>query len=810
MSKAAYDIVIRNEREMVINGVETIAPQLDKSGFTKRIAKYANAMTSASAIGKFKQGVVGKVHSLLYADFQRATAQSGLKAHKFAKSLSEMVAGMNLTHKELSRVGMFGSIFSTETNPDFKQAWQKEVLANAQSTYDSALSKQRAKAKDTYTQRLDTKQIDTEVEVAKDLLDKVKKGVDMKTILSDKENKVYKYIQDFAKQYEPDFFRNAETVWGAKPPHIYNYFPKMAQGKVGTTDMKDPRQDAILYSGADSLFDALSPDEGFKKYAEVYGKKVWSSHARNKGAEGYYYEYDAVAIASKWSKTLLFDIYASTPIKIMNQALSDQRTQEALGAKLQGAIVHQYRSAADSGVQYDPNLGYYTRKLLSFRDSVYMATLATSTQFALQMSSGIVAATVLSANLNPLTATANLAKAVRAASSSTFLEQSKFLKLLEERGLGIQMRDIGFEKYLHQDDFKSWTAVKWNTARTTMENWSDWSIRNGDKLAARLVWFAAYYDKGGTLDNPTKEAVEHAERMVGLLQNMSEARWVAPFFKAKGNTAQKLLIGIFYAYKSFSLNAYLATMASIKNFNNKEARMVAATQLGSFAAYHAMSVMLIKPIWDSIYGALAGDDDDEEEEEKRFTVADEILQKTLWDLAFGAWAPGGLDAILRWGYVNAHVKPGLEEKFDPYLDTPIFAPQDVKDWPNSALGPGAKEIGDIASHIVEGYALYRAQKALEEQGEEMEDYGFTARQLLLNTQADIYGGVGIIPFRGDLRRILKGIANKEKRTHMNEKSKTGGRMEFGTDIEGGSTIDPEYLFDDVSSSTENELNLENN
>ena len=184
-----------------------------------------------------------------------------------------------------------------------------------------------------------------------------------------------------------------------------------------------------MRGGADNLYEALS--EG-TDYAQVHGKKVWSTYNREKNPKGYFYEFDALAIGKKWSKTMLFDINASTPLRLLNKMLSSKKVERALGAKTRDAVVAQIKSAALSGMIYDPSVGKLVRGLMKYRDFTYMAGLVTTGQLLLQMSSGVAAATVISASINPVRATKTMAKAVQAASMS-LSKTGKFHKFLRSK-----------------------------------------------------------------------------------------------------------------------------------------------------------------------------------------------------------------------------------------------------------------------------------------------------------------------------------------------------------------------------------------
>src|SRR5258705_8029870 len=223
-------------------------------------------------------------------------------------------------------------------------------------------------------------------------------------------------------------------------------------------------------------------------------------------------------------------------------------------------------------------------------------------------------------------------------------KMSKLQKFLEKEGLGIQLRDILFEKYLSAEDYRSFTKLK--AVGNAFENSTEWALRSGDKMAARLVWFAAYFNAGGTIENPSRAAALEAERITGVMQNMSDMSFSAPAFKYN-TVSQKLVMGIFFAFKSFAINSCLNMWYSGRySLNSKEARVVLSGQIGSILAYHALAVMAVRPTYQWIARkAFGGDDDDEE---KNVGDLETILTECVWDGLVCMASPQVLNASLRY------------------------------------------------------------------------------------------------------------------------------------------------------------------
>ena len=137
---------------------------------------------------------------------------------------------------------------------------------------------------------------------------------------------------------------------------------------------------------------------------------------------------NALSLATRWSKTTLYDTYASKELRIVDRLLKNQQFKKAFGDRLTKAFVKQLKSASSTANRFDDNVVPALKTVMKVRNKLYTAALATSGQIVLQSSSGFVAAAVMTATLNPLTWSKNLGKAVSAASSSTFGSDTNILR----------------------------------------------------------------------------------------------------------------------------------------------------------------------------------------------------------------------------------------------------------------------------------------------------------------------------------------------------------------------------------------------
>jgi hypothetical protein len=260
---------------------------------------------------------------------------------------------------------------------------------------------------------------------------------------------------------------------------------------------------------------------------------------------------------------------------------------------------------------------------------------------------------------------------------------------------------------------------------------------------------------------------------------------------AYDSLTKKLIFGTLYAYKRFSLNAWLSLVGSIRNFNEPEARKIAAAQMGSYLAYHTATLYLSRPFWNWVMEQF-GDDDDEEDEEKRATKGEELMYGLGWDVLVGSPLPSFVDQMLRWAANNYGPAQGMwkdpYEDYDQYLDSPLYGPAHIDDAYKSLIGPGLKEPVSFGKDGLEALMLYSQADEYEDTDADIAERNFKIDQWNINSMADVIGAVPLVPFRGDVKKIMKGIATKRKGLYYDSKSKDRFQNS-GTNIDGEPILD---------------------
>lgn len=793
VSEEGYNIMINFGKKLTkLKALVKVAPKMDQHiAYLTTVA--SNPASLASIIARYDKHTSTEILNHIYGGTMEAFANVTREAHDFVTNLSKIAENGNLTHSNLARIGIYGSIFSTKNDPRNKVEWENEIRDNARHALESAINKQSGKEQSNYKGDLTEKEIKREIEIAKELHDSIVKNPDLVNILTKEEQAFYDSVREFSKKHERDFERNTIGTWGNENyENRFNYFPTLAQGKVSGLLSGD--QDPLIRDNKDNLMEALALHDNKTSENTVYGKKVWSQYKRL-NPKGYFYNFDALSIAERWSKNMLYDMYATTELKALNRLLRDQKFQKAVNIKTRDAFKMQLRSIAGVGNKYDPNAVKGITTLMSVRDKLYTATLASSGQIFSQSSSGFAAAAVIS-SMAGLKAPKIFAQAVNATFKSSFgSEASKLQQFLKKEGLGIQLRDVLFEKYLTSDSYKSYLKSKGQKALNSAQNMTEWGLRQGDKLGARIVWFAAYFNAGGTLENPNKEAILEAERQVGILQNMSDLNFSAPMFKYD-NAWKKLVFGMFYAYKSFAVNSYVNILYSSRNsLRSSEARQVLAAQLASVLAYHAAAAAIVKPLYEAIGEAIFGGGDDDDDKEKRYSKVTQIIAESAWDTGaltpmFGMAAPAGVDALSRWLFAKTlapkifgNELPPLEE-FDQYLDNPIYAKSKGEDAWKEFFGPGYKDAielaiatGNLAIMQTQTDEFFETMEEGEKREQKIKEWEMQALTLVMAANP-------MVPLRGDFKKLIQAQLRKEKAQYLKEnKAGKGARNSVGTEGE---------------------------
>ncbi len=753
-AKAAYDIV---NKDKAMKALKTLLPTqgkyaTDPNIFSFKLADLANPATFASILAKYNTPVAQKLFNTIYGGMLEARSMAQKQANAFNDKMHDIVDKMNLNIADFTRAQMYGTAFTTglsPTNPDY---WG-EVTENLDKIILDVLNKIKAIDKGV-EKRTSREQAVAELHIAGELKKTILARKSMSGILTRGQQALYDTFREFIAEHETDAERNARGVWGDDTfNRLHNYTPLKALGRVRTGEFSEDDQ-LIANPKAQNLWESI-----FKhtNYGKIQTGQNGATKQRMK-TKGIYYDNNIMSVANKYAAPLLFDIYATRDLKALNQLLhgatgnpvsvDGESIYEIMSPQAVKGLDYQLKSIVGSSGYSDSETPRLLRWLFKQKDLLSTARLATAGQFLVQASSAVPAALIM-----------NPKGFMRAMSTLTGMERGygKFDTLkefLSEHGLSIQLRDYLFEKFQTEEDIAAKGLRRGiGIVGGKLEQIATAPLRKGDKFAARLVWFSAFYANGGTLNKPTRDAVLAAERAVGVLQNMSDVSFSAPMFK--GDTpSRRMLIHMFFAFKSFSMNAAINTYYSAKYaINSAEARRVFASNMFMAASYHAAAVYLIKPLYGALADALFGEGGDDDE--KNYNNWDYIKQNTMWDMAVGQVSPTVIDALLRYYYTEG--REAVDEEFDPIMDSALFSPKTEQGAWAESLG----QYGDLFNIYRDlftwgGQNLAESMDLLEDSTDEAQTI---SQYKLLQSAATL---IKLFPLRGDVAKLLREGVKREK------------------------------------------------
>jgi hypothetical protein len=124
------------------------------------------------------------------------------------------------------------------------------------------------------------------------------------------------------------------------------------------------------------------------------------------------------------------------------------------------------------------------------------------------------------------------------------------------------------------------------------------------------------------------------------------------------------------------------------------------------------------------------------------------------------------------------------EKFDQYVDNPIYSMKNADEMWGRAIGPGYKEFGES---LILGGEFYIAQSQADEFFMTMEEEAKIAqkrKEFWYNMAATTLGSLPVIPLRGDLKRLIQTKVRKEKAQYLQDKRTGKGKATSGGEEAG--------------------------
>lgn len=632
-------------------------------------SKLLNPSQIATFIAKFDKEFSNDLFSSIYSGIMDANAFSQLevqrrifKGTKNKPSLFEISNTNKLTTKDHIKTYMYAMLQPSEGGTLSPEQWEAQLQKNIEDEFkalDAKLDAANKKSKNYSLTNKPVNEVKKEIEILKELQKDFS--------INEKQQELLDAFRSMLDDYSMAARINTEAVHNKTFDPLQYYIPKKALGKNKGNFVENDYGDNLV----NILTGAVTDENSTAPAQSGYTK------SRADIADGTYYEYDLLRIATNYASSVTFDVMATKEVKMLNKLLKSQRFKDIVGKENVKVIKNRLSGNIKAGVSKGRNYNKITKALEKIKNKYVVGMLGTSTQFLVQFM-GTLPGMYLQ---NPK----GFPKAVK-----YFASPEKFRQLedfIEKNGMSIKVRDVLFEKFENIEDFDKGTigrgASKYGRV---VENTTTYLLRKSDKLAAKMTWLSAYFEAGGTLENPSKNAIVAAENATTLLQNVSDATFAPEIFNPKSNL-QRLMVSAFLSFKSFALNQNLNSIEALANIDSPQARRLLAANVANSLAYQVISGLIVKSIYSGITSNLIDilpflEGSDEEEEEKNYGIIEDLGVNTFVDVFFSGMGPAG--EMINWA-ANEHIYPQIRTKasyndnyelvkeFDKYKDSPLYS-----------------------------------------------------------------------------------------------------------------------------------------
>lgn len=689
-------------------------------------------------MSKFVTSKADKMMQTFYANIMRANAQAQLATEKLLigkakkdNSLFQISKRNKLKPKDHIKTYLYGKLQTNGKGVNVGDSEFKGILeSNIKQERKEIQNKLEAVKKGIYK-----KQSVEQVQEELDILDELQNDFSINT----KQKELYDRFKEILSSYEDDAALNTRAIWGKEFTKLTNYMPTFALGKTNETE---------LSTTADSLVDLL--DATPEKMNAISSVQSGFTKGR-KRTDNVYYDNNILSVASKYITSTVFDINATREIKILNRVLKSEQLINHLGLNNVMALKRGLEGNIKSAVKKGNDFHELVKAAEYVKNALVVGRMGTAGQLAVQFLATMPSSLIYT---NPK----SFGKAVKSLFkfNNTDSDVHSLKEFMEKHGLGIQVRDVLFEKFESVEDFNK---TKINQVFKSLGAVSDATttgvLRWSDKQAARLTWLAAFYEAGGDLNKPTIEAVTAAERKTMLLQNVSDVTFAPSLFKTD-NQYKRLIISETMAFKSFALQQMLNTYNAIPHvFNKPEARKILAANVTNSLMYSAVSVLLITPFYEMLGNLFSGEDEDDD---KEFTKGQQVFTNTVFDIFFSGY-PGFAESFLKL-QINKYISPALygdgEDKFNKYSQSPIYGPNTVKETFFS--GP----YSDLVEMIDRNIELSSRAAG--------EDEEIPQHELNSMMFVDAMSVIKVVPFRGEIIKIANKYAKDVKKSEREKGS----------------------------------------
>ena len=611
-----------------------------------------------------------------------------------------------------------------------------------------------------------------EMSIWDDFIEKFKKGDQEKAaelireyeanpeeFLNGVETEVYDYARDYHERTHSAKKEASRKYYGRDLDYIENYSHKKVLG--GKNFKPEDTSEMLITRFLDDDFISAAESASTKKRGKT-SKVV--------------YDTDFLASFISSVKGTETDIHMAPVVSEMKALLEDKNLKKNLGEKNANGLKKYIKNAIGtkkggtsirSSVidQVDP-LGKSTKAFSSFSSTVKKSMLSLPSQYAKQL---LPALGGVAATYSPDITAKAISLAV-SAPESWIKEHAPSLYMRKEHLNHLVLEAVSPDVSGPGRGFMS--------AQKNLERMADKTtgifLGSSDYSAAKLVFFADYINRGGTLESPDSDKVALAVNTQENAQGISSIDYAPPMF-ISGDPLMNVLVKSALSFTLMPLNItrQLINNAPKAFTDANSARLTAMATLNGFI-FNATSqaiVELLDEARDTVFG-----EDDEEDEGFKFKDGffRRVALKSAFDLVFGGFTPVQNAAGTQMEKLNKALVESEQGEGEYGRDDQVF--YNYGSFMESA-GPqfAAMEDAFNAGTGVLGIAIAEAS------GEDVSD---EEKNLVIATALESYltVKVGIVPAKGiplrmikEYKKALKSEIKKSERTSKKGSSRSSRR-----------------------------------
>lgn len=748
VAKKAEEVAKRKKYKSVKDVFATLSNSLSKMMTSSLIA---------TNISKYATDMANVLNEHVYGVLKQRVAYIRQQHLATINRFADVIVANGVKEDGLKKLGIVGAIIGTKNNPRTNPVLALNEIKSKIDQIEKAVNNKIAAAEKSNV--VDAKRVDLdEAKTEKKIFDSIKEAMQEVTInqdgtinipdgvLSKGERAVLEHALGIGAETLPGHKFASNVFMGKEYEHIFNYVPMSPIGKVDGSDAK---------SFGDNLIDHLMKFDG----TSFKDEGSYHTDRRHDEIRGTYYNFNLGEVMNKYVLRTLYDTHAIPEIQSLSSMMKDQGFIELLGANNVKVLSDSLKSAIEISRGNFNDYNTIVKALEQVRSLSNAGKLGNILQLGNQYAS-MLPSIVINHPQGVVKAMDVMRKML--VGGKIKLKDGRSVTVSEwvqMYGQGIQGRDTMFDRMPTAKEYAP-ILGPYRRFEKIADSVTTFVLRKSDAFAAYTNFFAAYFENGGSLEDPrsskSRQAIANAERSTDLLQNISNVAFGPAMLKPTSSEA-RVLVSLLYTFKSFAVNQSMVGMSALYwSRNSAEARKMTAATAASIAFYWG-----IKEVMLAMYGGMlnfAGLIDDDEYEEKMEEKANgriaRVAANTLFDFFVG-FVPDPLEGIAKAG-LNSAYEAAYEHVNDETLERfskPFF---EEKGGPESFIG-GYSPVAELAVDFWNNSIKYS-------QGD------LDGDKFLRDTAIEAILFAKIIPFRGDISMFLRRL-----RTFQQEEGSPKGR-----------------------------------